>query len=160
MKVFQINYKRLVLLILPTFLRQPRIFAFLTAMTYAVSELHSQFIKNREGNLFRLQLNGQVCYLRKLLTEKLDRRIKLSDGDTDGDWVFALNEEEPYQLLIENDGTMVYKDNLIIKNEAYFIVSVPWLESDEDKNNRLRSFLNEYKLLSKKYIIRYEQTKF
>lgn len=160
MKVFQINYKRLVLLILPTFLRQPRIFAFLTAMTYAVAELHSQFVKNREGNLFRLQLNGQVCYLRKLLTEKLDRRIKLSDGDTDGDWVFALNEEEPYQLLIENDGTMVYKDNLIIKNEAYFIVSVPWLESDEDKNNRLRSFLNEYKLLSKKYIIRYEQTKF
>lgn len=160
MKVFQINYKRLVLLILPTFLRQPRIFAFLTAMTFAVDELHSRFVKNREGNLFRLQLNGQVCYLRKLLKEKLDQRIKLSDGDTDGDWVFALNEEEPYQLLIENDGTMVYKDNLIIKNEAYFIVSVPWLESDEDKNNRLRSFLNEYKLLSKKYIIRYEQTKF
>lgn len=163
MKLYQIDYKRLVLLLLPTFLRKPRFFAFLSALVFGVSELHARFLKNRSANLLRIKRNGQVCYLRGLLNDELDpwqRRIDVMDGETEGDWVFAMDEEEAYQLFIDNPGVLVYSENLIIGNTAFFHVAVPWRKNQTDQNNRLCNFLNEYKLLSKKYVISHEQAKF
>lgn len=163
MKLYQINYKKLVLLLLPTFLRQPRWFAFLNALTFGVSELHGQFLKSRDSHLFRIRRNGQVCYLRGMLNDELDpvaRRIQVADAEPEGDWLFAMDEEEPYQLFVRTENVMIYSEGLIIGNTAFFNVSVPWKEEQTDINNRLRNFLNEYKLLSKKYIIQYGQTEF
>lgn len=162
MKLFQIDYKHLILLLLPTFLRRSRIFAFLCALTFGVSEMHGRFLKNREANLLRIKRNGQVCYLRGLLSDELDaekRRIIISDGYVEGDWIFAMTEGDAFQLLIDKPGIMVYSGDTIIGNTAFFYVDVPWGKDDENLNNRLKNYLNEYKLLSKKYIIRYEQTK-
>lgn len=159
MNLFRIDYKRLVLLLLPTFLRRPRLFAYLRAMTFGVAELHVKFLKNRDNNLLRIKRNGQVCYLRGLLNDELDpteRRIIIADGDAEGDWLFAVDESEPYQLLVDNPGLLVYSEVLIIANTAFFYVTVPWSKESENLNNRLRNYLNEYKLLSKKYIIRHE----
>lgn len=163
MKVYQINYKKLVLLLLPTFLRQPRWFAFLNALTFGVSELHGKFLNSVDNHLRRLKCNGQVCYLRGMLNDELDaaaRRIRITDAESEGDWLFALDEEEPYQLFADTEGIMTYSEDLIIGNTAFFNVSVPWSKDQTDINNRLRNFLNEYKLLSKKYIIQYGQTEF
>lgn len=163
MKLFQIDYKRLAMLLLPTFLRRPRIFAFLCALTFSVSELHVKFLKNRDVNLLRIRRNGQTCYLRGMLNDELDageRRIRITGTDTEGDWVFAMDEGEAYQLLVNTAGPMVYSQDLIIGNTAFFNVLVPWGKEQTDLNNRLRNFLNEYKLLSKKYIIQYGQTEF
>lgn len=159
LNLYQIDYKRLVLLLLPTFLRKPRLFAFLRAATFGVSELHVAFLKNRDVNLLRLKRNGQVCYLRRMLNDELDaedRRIRITDADPEGDWVFALDEEEAYQLFIGSEGMLVYSENLVFGNTAFFNVFVPWSSGETDKNNRLQNFLNEYKLLSKKYILSYE----
>lgn len=159
MKLYQIDYKRLALLLLPTFLRKPRIFAFLSAFVFGVSVLHNRFMKNRTANLLRIKRNGQVCYLKGMLNDELDpdkMRIRITDQDVEGDWVFAMDEEEPYQLFIDNKGITVYGEGLIITNTAFFYVSVPWKKEDTNMNDRMKSFLNEYKLLSKKYIISYE----
>lgn len=159
MRLFQIDYKRLVLLLLPTFLRKPRLFAFLCALTFGIAELHAKFLKDRNANLLRIKRNGQVCYLRGLLNDELDpeeRRIQIKDGTTEGDWIFAMDEDEAYQLFIDTGGTMVYSEDRIISNTAFFYVFIPWSKEQTDLNNRLRNFLNEYKLLSKKYIIQHE----
>lgn len=159
MKLYQIDYKRLVLLLLPTFLRKTRIFAFLTSLVFSVSELHVKFLKNRDANLLRIRRNGQICYLCGMLNDELDpieRRIIITDGDVEGDWVFTMDEGEAHQLLIDNPGTLIYSETLIVANAAFFYVAVPWLREEENLNNRLKNYLNEYKLLSKKYTIRYE----
>lgn len=161
MRLFQIDYKRLVLLLLPTFLRKPRLFAFVCALVFSISELHVKFLKSRNANLLRIKRNGQVCYLRGLLNDELDpieRRIQVTDATAEGDWVFAMSEGEAYQLLINAEGVLVYSEDLIIGNTAFFNVLVPWGKEQADLNNRLCNFLNEYKLLSKKYIIQYGQT--
>lgn len=163
MKLYQIDFKRLVLLLLPTFLRRPRLFAFLCALTFGVAELHVRFLKLRDSDLLRIRRNGQVCYLRGLLNDELDpvnRQIKIRDAADEGDWVYAMDESEAYQLLIDGTGTMVYDETLIIANTAFIYILVPWKKEEENLNNRLRSYLKEYKLLSKKYMIRYEQTRF
>lgn len=170
--LFKIDYKRLVLLLLPTFLRQPRIFAFLMALTSAVAALYDAFKDKRTANLIRIRRNGQTCYLQKLLNDEMDahsgRRIVISDGTMAGDWLLARDEKEAYQLFISEEvylpGTpvpvsridnLVYSEALIISNTAFFYVSVPWKNTDEDLDNKLRSYLNEFKLISKKYKINY-----
>lgn len=163
MKLYQIDFKRLVLLLLPTFLRRPRLFAFLCALTFGVAELHVRFLKLRDSDLLRIRRNGQVCYLRGLLNDELDpvnRQIKIRDAADEGDWVYAMDEGEAYQLLIDGTGTMVYDETLIIANTAFIYVLVPWKKEETNLNNRLHSYLREYKLLSKKYMIRYEQARF
>lgn len=168
MELYQIDYKRLVLLLLPTFLRQPRLFAFLRAMVFSVSEMHGKFLKQRNTNLLRIKRNGQVCYLRGLLNDELDqtdRLITVTDGEADGNWLFAFSEEIASQLLIQKEANsstetpivhLLYSEAKIIANTALFIVSVPWPETDKNKTERFISLLNEYKLLSKKYTIKYE----
>ena len=178
MKWFEIDYKRLVLLLLPTFLRRPRIYAFLTAMTFGVEELHRQFSRQRDANLLRCRRNGQVCYLRALLNDELDpvqRRITLEDASQPGNWLMIFDESTSYQTLIRSEpGTdsnfipisnpisnpgaavhILYDEAAILENTSFFTVTVPWNVQMEDSTNRLRSLLNEYKLLSKTYIINY-----
>lgn len=163
MNLYQIDYKRLVLLLLPTFLRRSRIYAFLTAMVFSVEELHRQFTRNREANLLRIRRNGQVCYLRALLNDELDpvqRRITLDDASQPGNWLMIYDEAASYQTLIRSEpGTntdpvhILYDEAAILENTSFFTVTVPWNVKMEDSTNRLRSLLNEYKLLSKTYII-------
>lgn len=185
MKLFQIDYRRLVLLLLPTFLRRPRIYAFLTAMVFGIEELHRQFTRQRDANLLRCRRNGQVCYLRALLNDELDpvqRRITLDDASQPGEWVMIFDENASYQTLIQsepgNGGNpisnsnfqfdsvsgfrsasvpvhILYDEGSILENTSFFTVTVPWNAKMEDSTNRLRSLLNEYKLLSKTYIINY-----
>lgn len=175
MNLFQIDYKRLVLQLLPPFLRQPRIFAFMTALTFGVEYAYHQFCDNREINLLRLRRNGQVCYLEKLLNDELDnyyRRISITDIENEYDrWLWAMDEEESYQWFVETEWlneegklcskpeNMVCSETLLLSNTAWFYVTVPFSESEVDSVNKLNSFLSEYKLLSKKYVINYEQAK-
>lgn len=165
MKLFQIDYRRLVLLLLPTFLRRPRIYAFLSAMVFGVGELHRQFTRSRDANLLRCRRNGQVCYLRALLNDELDpvqRRITLDDASQPGEWVMIFDENASYQTLIQSEPGkeskavhILYDEGSILENTSFFTVTVPWNVKMEDSTNRLRSLLNEYKLLSKTYIINY-----
>lgn len=50
---------------------------------------------------------------------------------------------------------ILYDEGSILENTSFFTVTVPWNAKMEDSTNRLRSLLNEYKLLSKTYIINY-----
>lgn len=161
---FDIDYKRLVLLLLPTFLRKSRLFAFLTAMTVGIDNLYSAFKSNRNANITRIRSNGQVCYLQGTLNNELDpttRLITIKDGEPEGNWLMAYDQGYHNQLLIrkepggETGVHLVYSEEKISNNASTFYVSVPWANTKEKESNtnHLRALLNEYKLLSKKYNI-------
>lgn len=155
MQVFQINYQKLVLLLLPVFLRKERLFAFLRGLTAGVACLHGDFLFNRTANLRNLTCNGQVCRLEGLLNDEFDpelRRIRIDDAELEGDWFHALEESAPGQLFAAAD-TMLYSETLIVSNTAVFYVFIPFLLTETDKINRLQSLLNKYTLASKQYII-------
>lgn len=159
MKIYSINYERLVILLLPTFLREQTIFAIVKTLIISVSALHSSFLRQREVNLLRIHRNGQVCNLRRLLNDELDsvlRRISISNAEMEGGWVFVMNESATNQVLIDDDDVMVYSEDLNIAKIDAFSVTVPWLKSETALTSRLRNYLNQYKLLSKEYIIHYE----
>jgi hypothetical protein len=161
-KIFEINYKRLVLLLLPTFLRRDVIVAFLRAMTVPVVSLYDLFVNNRKNNLYRLRMNGQVCYLRRLLNDAFPEArgaIQIENSKSLGGWLFAWDKDyDPYlkYLLIAEEGTIFLDKGAILQSVNGFIVSVPRVLHSVNNDAKLRNLLNAYKLLSKSYTIIYE----
>lgn len=80
---YKVNYRRLVLLFLPTFLRKGLIVSIANACVTSISRMYASWVSFRDYNVYKIRHNGQVCYLRKVLNDKLDpslRRIYIGDG--------------------------------------------------------------------------------
>jgi hypothetical protein len=161
-KIFDINYKRAVLLLLPTFLRREVLVAFLNAMTAPAVTLYNLFAVNRKNNLYRLRMNGQVCYLRRMLNDafvEAKGAIQIDNSKSIGRWQFAWDKDyDPYMryLLITDEGTIFQDKSAIFQDVNGFIVSVPRALHNVNNDAKLRSLLNAYKLLGKSYTIIYE----
>lgn len=155
MRLFEIDINRLVVLLLPTFLRGKELFAFARAMVQPVYSLMGWFEVNRQANLYNLKHNGQVCYLRAVLNDAFDmqlRRIRLEDSER-LDWVFVYPEAADRPLWL---------DTVVIASEAFtsdegtdFTVIVP---SDLSRAiiPQMISLVNYYKLAGKRYSIVFE----
>jgi hypothetical protein len=108
-------------------------------------------------------MNGQVCYLRHLLNgafPSADGRIRIEDGQAIGQWRFAWDEcFDPYAsyLLINETGTLFWDTDTILEGVNNFRVILPavFMENKNDVD-KIKSLINEYKLLSKSYSINYE----
>ena len=64
MDKYDVNFKRLALLLLPTFWRRPLFAAMAYAAVSPLQYLHTRFILWKRESDYRLEHNGQVCYLR------------------------------------------------------------------------------------------------
>ena len=81
---YNVDYNKLVILLLPTFLRKPKLIAFLRALITPLSNLHYQFLQHQRDDHYKLDHNWQVCYLEAMLNDRFDidnRRIKIIEGD-------------------------------------------------------------------------------
>ena len=90
MDKYDVNFKRLALLLLPTFWRRPLFAAMAYAAVSPLQYLHTRFILWKRESDYRLEHNGQVCYLRALLNDKFRLRrwaesnSPLAPSDADG----------------------------------------------------------------------------
>ena len=82
MRIFELNLRRLVILLLPTFLRKSRLVAWMQILIAPLEQLQYDFGLKRNSDLVTLTHNGQKCYLRKILNDTFDqalRRIRIED---------------------------------------------------------------------------------
>jgi len=176
-----ISFKKLALLLLPISLRQTRLYAFLEATTMPFQTLLSAFKSNRLNNIYVVNMNGQVCRLRRMLNDNFDfstRRIYIKNGYT-SDWLKVwrqdtFNNEDNGQIVLTekasstvtsvtgnkthnvNDPVMVYKQGSVGSIGYDFFVVVPEALRASFDENRMRVLIDEYKLVSKRYNIIYE----
>jgi hypothetical protein len=147
---YKIDFDRLILLLLPTFLRKPVLFGFLKAMVFSVSSLYDLWKQLRVTNLKKLSYNSQRCYMRGALNDvadPFDRRIYIDE-------VPALDENYLYQPEENLDfylDTMWLDLNYTEQGETVdFLVYVP--ESVKaTKENEIIATLEFYKLAGKTY---------
>ena len=145
--MYNLDIKKVVIYLLPTVLRKPRIIAYLNAIS-----IPFESVLNALSN-YRLMLNKEVaitpqkCYLRKFLNDKFDvnlRRILIEDSvSLPITYVFLESENSPKFLpfyLSDTEG-------------VNFIVKVPI--SLQNIENQIIDFINKYKLPSKKFRIEY-----
>lgn len=104
--IFDINFNKWIALMLPTFLRRRRLFAFIRALCAPLylgdGGLYQRFLEMRGNHIYRLSHNGQVCYLRAALNDAfgLKKGFEIEDADEyEGEWIYAKDPSMPQQLL-------------------------------------------------------------
>ena len=161
MSAYDVNIKRLGLLLLPTFLRRPLMTSLLYAVLTPLSYLHTRFLIFRQDAAYRLGHNGQVCDLRAVLNDTFDpelRRITVTDTAQYVGVLFVWLREEAQGMLVphRDAGTM-----LLINRRGFggvsgydFAINIP-LEMRGLDESRLKAVVNTYKLVSKRFAISY-----
>lgn len=150
--MFEIDFKRLVALLLPTVLRRPLIFGLLRAGVEAVERVNSEFKSVRAGHVFRLTHNGQVCYLRGALNERFGPGFRIYDMRREGAWLYAVTESgEGIPVAVTEAGKgvpVLYSESRLNEAQNDFEVCVParyWERLEE-----IKAMVDSYKLVTKR----------
>lgn len=161
-KLYDVNFKRLALLLLPTFRRRPLLAALAYAAVSPLQWLHTRFILWKRESDYRLEHNGQVCYLRGLLNDlfdPIDRRITVTEEVSNvGNIVLHRREvQRAVRLPARGSGRMV-----VLNRRGYggvsgydFWVNIPLALYDKLDITQVRAVVNAYKLASKRFSINY-----
>lgn len=147
---YKVDWDKLVLLLLPTFLRKPTLFSVIKSLASPISSVHYKFKLLREANILKLSYNGQRCYLRKVLNDRFDsdlRRISIENPlQIDQDYIYTPTENIPVYL-----GIMYIEENFnYVNGSVDFLVNVPSAIL-ESKLNEINATLDFYKLAGKSY---------
>lgn len=157
---FNLNIKKLAVLHLPTALRKAREIKFLFSLVKPLSRIHFDWLQVRNENIYKLNHNSQVCYLRKTLNDRFDpaeRRIIIMDYQIyKQNYIYTQGENKPFKLGNSSStdcGPMylrpAYDYDLSTLN---FIVKVP-NELLVDNIYKIKALIEYYKLANKKYKI-------
>lgn len=159
MRIYQINYSKLVLLLLPTFLRQNVIVALLSALTSPIRMLYNSFIQYKDNTLQELEVTPQVFSLRNALNRayNLQEGFIIEDYVKQGEWLIVYDEIEYRSelLVIVEDDTylLVHDESTLQQVQGGFIVTVPNSLSASDYP-RIRTIINKHKLMGIPYILK------
>ena len=157
MRIFDLTLRKLIVLLLPTFLRKPRTVAWLQMLIAPLEQLQYDFAQKRTADLVVLSHNGQKCYLRKILNDTFDkhlRRIRISDMRLfNAVYVFTEAENEP--LSLQDDApAYLYSEAEMQVSGVNFSVHLP--AELRSREVEVRALTDTYKLASKRYILQYE----
>ncbi|MDR2472135.1 MAG: hypothetical protein LBD53_01045 [Tannerella sp.] len=157
-KIYDINYRGLVTLLLPTFLRGGLVTALLRAAVQPVVYLKSRFDLYRRDTDYRLHHNGQTCRLRKVLNDyfdPLERRIYISEAEINREsTVIYMREVERWKIVPQRPGALILNRRGFGGISGYdFVVNVP--AEYAGQRDRINAITNIYKLVSKRYLINY-----
>jgi len=156
---YNLDVKKLSVLLLPTFLRGSILTAFVKALVKPIDDIYYWWFQNRKDNLYILAHNGQKCYLRAVLNDKFDaqqRRIYIDEGNIrQPAFIYTDAEISANPYLARYLDLVLYQDSELADTAADFYVNVP---ADLVYNEFEMKYLIEYyKLASKRYkIVTYE----
>ena len=153
---YSLSIRHLLALTLPTMLRGALMLCTTAAIAKVIDTAYTGWMAQRSQHWYRLNHNGQVCYLQAALNDTLDselRRITITDSAEVSQWVYIYHESnEVFRQEIGSDASgavELYKDADLIYHTSFFDVHLP---SDLSDQRRLlaRFITNRYKILSKR----------
>lgn len=147
---FNINFDRLVLLLLPTFLRKAALFGYIKALVSPIQNLHYRWSQMRFANIDKLSYNSQVCNLRRCLNDKFDqplRRITIDDTlEVEQDYIYTQDENADVYLGI----MYIETDFNYVSSDVDFLVNVP-ADILDALTNEITAIINLYRLAGKSF---------
>lgn len=157
-KIFDINFKKVAVEWLPTFLRKSLLLAFVFVLITPIELLYIEFLKTRKQNILRLKTTAQKFSLQKRLNDYFDpveRRIEIVKAVLfDGLYLYTEAEDDQSrsksQWLYVNGNPLYLYTEAELNSDIDFIVLVPQ-GIDEV---RLRAEIEYYMLQSKNYTIK------
>lgn len=149
---YNLNIKKLSVLLLPTLLRTPKVINYVFCLIKPLEDIHYNWLQFRNDNIYKLNHNSQVCYLRKALNDRFDpqkRRIIIAGSQRyKSQYIYTRGEKKPKYL-----GIMYLRRSTDFgDNGVDFLVLVPAQLLDEN-NYEMKVLIDYYKLASKRYRI-------
>jgi len=165
----QIDYRKLAVLLLPTFLRRPILISILRAWMYPLQSLHDRHHDARTTRLYELAHTSQTCHIKDALNKEFGvgnydpqssyaAGFQIVDNNAKGSWVWVYDEgvekfDDEAHLLF-NHHTFVFDEPTIMEQTTSFTVKVPQsIELDETNRARIRAIVNKYRLASRDFEI-------
>ena len=147
-----VNFKRLLLLLIPTFLRK-EVISFLSAIATACQSSKTDIdIFFRDLN-YHIRVTPQTFSLEKMLNDKCDpllRRIRIAHPEPEPPFYFSENNDP--EMMYFGDGEYF----LGISEYSYdFAVYLPAEIESENMTNIVAALLNKYKIITKSFLIFY-----
>ena len=159
MQIYKLSYKKLSAMLVPTFLRKPRILAFVQALAFPLKVMHNELMQYRSEAMYRLVHNGQVCRLEKVLNDAFDsveRRIYIKDGLTFiRRYIYSPDEDKPLYIYSPDENKPVYiHESVAQERDADFVVVLPSLIAwPQEVLYQLKATVNYYKVAGKTFRI-------
>ena len=158
-KIFNINFKKIAVEWLPTFIRTPFWVAFILIFIIPIEALYKEVLKARKQNLIRLKTTCQKFSMQKRLNDFFDpveRRIEIVKAVLfDGTYLYTEAEDDQWrtktQWLYINSLPIYLYTEAELNSEFDFIVKVPTGLNEL----QLRAEIEYYMLQSKNYRIEY-----
>jgi hypothetical protein len=158
--IFNINFKKLAIEWLPTFLRKPILIAFVLVLILPLEALYIELLKARKQNLIRLNTTYQKFSMQKRLNDffdPLERRIEIVKAVLfDGTFLYTEAEDDQWHTKtkwLHGDQQPIYLyTDAELYSEFDFIVKIPNSEINE---MQLRAEVEYYMLQSKNYKIEF-----
>ena len=156
-RIFSVDFKKLIINLLPLFFRRKGIFALIETLSSAMRTIYLMFLSKRDEHNKELAITPQVFSLRKTLNDYFDagdRSIRIEDAElSERTYIFTEGEQQP--LFLDDDEVYIYTEAEL--NAAIgFVVIVPESLNNTAEKARLTAMINKYKLAGKQYTIRYE----
>jgi hypothetical protein len=149
---YKIDFDRLILLLLPTFLRKQILFAYVKALMSPIASLHYKWGQMRAENLKMLSYNSQRCYMRGALNDRYDpdlRRITI-DGTLNIEQDYIYTQAENLDVYL---GVMYLEQEFnYVNSKVDYLVNVP-REVMNTKLNEIVATIEFYNLAGKQYQI-------
>lgn len=162
MSKYDVEYKKLAVLLLPMCLRLRTLIALLSVLVTPLQWLSERFAEYRRQKDRRLSHNGQVCYLRGLLNDLYDpvaRRIRVLDNESIETGVIiqqrAYNVTGRVSPRSSGKALRVFRRGWEATGAVGFKVEIPEELSTTINEQELRAVVNEYKLAGTRYFVSY-----
>jgi hypothetical protein len=156
--IFNIYFGRLAEQLLPFSMRSMSI---LTLMRSAFASwehgLRERFERACNDDMFDLQHNGQVCYLRAALNAKFgdnDNRFDIVDIYGDAEWIYIGSDSDlahrAYIIDERSDHDCFFiPDEMFLDIKNTFVVCVPENRFNERDLPVIKRFVNKYRLITR-----------
>lgn len=151
------NFYRIAVSLLPVKLRRERMIAFCKLLVTPLYTVQRLFLEYREDILYKINHNGQVCYLQAVLNDTFDmtqRRIRVTDQER-YDFLILYRRAEMKDVRLGQ--VKIYARNTAMADQLDFVIKLPVALKEKKLENRLKAVVNYYKLAGKQYTISYEQ---
>ncbi len=159
---YNVDFKRLAVLLLPTPLRQPRLTALVQVLMSPLSRMGRELTAYRSSKAYRLGHNGQTCYLRAVLNDRFDpvlRRIRITEGvQEERTLLIYMRELERWRHIRRRNGngqTILYRRGYGGIGNLDFWVEIPSALQSVINEDEVYAVTNTYRLASKRFGITY-----
>ena len=153
--MFNINFRKLVRILVPSFLRKNVLIAYLEVLVFPIHQIYEKLLTKKQAYYYYVTHTPQVFSLEKVLNDRFDseeRRIKIEDGDRlQKVYLNRRNSNRPIAL------NTIYLRSRYSNSGSDFFVRVPYTHpifSDSTLYNQLLQTVVNYRLLSKSFSVK------